>query len=339
MGSSFGKNKSKRAPTPIRADSGSEDEMDILSSSRDSDDDTKRVYKVKSTSKVKGKAQATDGGKSVIINGKLLPFHEDFPPDKKLPNFTKINRTASTDGSQSPPKPKSSSRPKPKPAYLGSSFNPIPVVVQNPKAKPNSKPLLPTSCTTPLHDGSPNRPAQARPKPRPAHQGAKKSNPDPFAEMSPIATDLDSPPKAKGKGETQDFPMDGISPVADRSADKGSSFPVSPLASPTRSKPKPQPFPHVSPLSRHARTKVADPNSGSDEDTDGDELGMDSDDYINTRGGPRPFPMSTQDLESIQRAPKRLSVGDGDGGSKKRREDDVNDDMYALPSHPCVCAC
>src|ERR1700683_4602804 len=151
FGSSFATKKPNRAPT---VDSDPEDEMDLFSSAHGSVD-ARRVHKAKSMSKGKGKAKADDEREGVVINGKLMPYHEDFKP-KKLPNFTKTTHTTSADDTQSPPK--SSSRPKPKPAYLGSSSNPIPVAVeQKSKSKSKPKPLSPASSRTgPLHDRSPN---------------------------------------------------------------------------------------------------------------------------------------------------------------------------------------
>jgi hypothetical protein len=174
--------------------------------------------------------------------------------------------------------------------------------------------------TRPLHDRSPNRPSQAttsRPLPRPAYRGTKNAS-------SPTATDLDSPIKAKGKGKIREFPMDGTSPVADKRVEKSSSFPcISPLASPTRAKHKRRQFPNLSPLSSAAKAKIVD--SDAEEDDDNDELGMDSGDDILTRGAPRPFPMSTQMLQSIQRTEKRLSGGVGENGTQgnKRTDDDT----------------
>jgi hypothetical protein len=57
---------------------------------------------------------------------------------------------------------------------------------------------------------------------------------------------------------------------------------------------------------------------------------MDSGDDILTHGAPRPFPMSTQMLQSIQRTEKRLSGGVGENGTQgnKRTDDDNDDDMY-----------
>src|ERR1700691_3782415 len=82
FGSSFGTKKPNRALT---VDSDLEDEMDLFSSAHGSVD-AKRVYKAKSTSKGKGK-KADDEREGVVINGQLLPYHEDFKP-KNFPSFT-----------------------------------------------------------------------------------------------------------------------------------------------------------------------------------------------------------------------------------------------------------
>ena len=329
FGSSFAPPKRNRPATRVRVDS--DDEIDLISSAHDSDE-ANRVHKANTISKGKGKAKANDEREGVVISGKHLPYHEDYKP-RKLPNFKKNRPTTSGDDPQLQAKSKSPLRPKPKPAFLGSSLNPIPIAVAD---KPNrkSKPLTPTSSrTSPLHDRSPNRPSAtiSRPKPRAANRGAKKVNPDPFRTLSPLATDLDSPPTVKGKRTKKEFPMDRISPIADRRVENTSSFPdISPLASSTRTKPELQQFPDLSPLLSHTKAKVA--ATGDDSEYGDDELGMHSDDDILTRGGPRPFPMSTQVLKSIQPAGKRLSSGNVDAReSKKMREDDIEgDDVYAL---------
>jgi hypothetical protein len=332
MGSSFGTNKPKRVQARVCADS--DDEMDMLSSALSSDD-TKvaHKHKAKSASKGKGKAMANDEQDGVIIDGKLLPYHKDYKP-KKFPKINKIKRTSSTDDTQSQPTPKSTSRPRPKAAYIGTSSNPIPVA-----SEPKSKVSSPASSrTTPLHDRSPNRPskaATARPKARPAYRGAKKQDPKPFAGSSPTHTTvLGSPVKAKGKGK--EFPMD-MSLLSDRRVEKSSSFPqLPPLYSAATTKPKQQPFPNVPPLSYPVKAKATGSDSENGEN-ENDELGMNSDDEILTRGGPRPFPMSTQVLHSLQQNGKRLSGGIGRGGTRenKRRDDGDDgdgddDDVYAL---------
>ena len=318
IGSSFGSKKSKRAPTRVRVDSGSPDEIDMLSSTRDSDD-TRRVYEAKAASKSKGKEKAKVADEEgVVVDGKFLPYHEDHKPKSKLPKINKIKNPTSTDDTPSQPKSNSASRPT---AVLGSSSHPIRIAVE-PKHKSNSKVLAGASSRTrPLHDQSPNRPSQAttsRPLPRPAYQGAKNLS-------SQIVMDLDEPTKAKGKGEMRKFPMDGVSPVADKRVEKSSSFPcVSPLASPTRAKHRRLQFPDLSPLSSAAKAKIVD-SVDSDDD---DELGMDSGDDILTRGAPRPFPMSTQMLQSIQRTERRLSGGVRENGTQGNERTDDDDEVY-----------
>jgi hypothetical protein len=280
--------------------------------------------------KGKGKAKAVDETEGVIIDGKFMPFHEDHKPKAKLPKINKVKRPTSADDTPVQIMSKSTSHPTPKAAYLGSSSNPILVAVES-KAK--AKVLSPASSRIrPLRDRSPNRPSHgssSRAQPRPAYRGAKKPNRDSVIGSSSLATDLDSPPKVKGKTKTREFPMDGISPVADRRVEKSSSFPqISPLASPTRVKHKRRPFPRLSPLSFAAKAKTTD-SDNEDKDDDDDELGMDSDDDILTRGGPRPFPMSTQVLESIQQ--RSADIGEDETKESKKREDadDDDDDMYA----------
>jgi hypothetical protein len=319
IGSSFGFKKPKRAPTRVRADSGSPDEMDMLSSTHSSDN-AKRVHKAKAASKSKGREKAKVAGEEgVVIDGKFLPYHEDHKPKSKLPKINKIKNSTSTDDTSSQPNSNTASRPT---AFVGSSSNPIRIAVE-PQSKPNSKALAAVSSRTrPLHDRSPNRPSQAttsRPLPRPAYRGTKNAS-------SPTATDLDSPIKEKGKGKIREFPMDGMSPVADKRIEKSSSFPcISPLASPTRAKHKRRQFPDLSPLSSAAKAKIVD----SDAEEDDDELGMDSGDDILTRGAPRPFPMSTQMLQSIQRTEKRSgSVEENGTWGNNRTDDDNDDDVY-----------
>jgi hypothetical protein len=338
IGSSFGAKKTsdklKRVVARRKVESDSEDEMNMLPSTRHADGG-KRVHKAKSTSQSKGKNKATtDESDGVVIGGKRLPFHEDYKPKPKLPKINKVKSTISAEDGPSPPKAMSASRPKPKAAYLGSSSNPIPVAVEREsKSKPSSPP---SSCTSPLHDRSPNQPSHARarrPMPQAAFRSAKKPTSDTSAGSSSHATDLDSPPKGKGKAKLRQFPMEGISPVADRRVQQSSSFPhISPLASPTAGY-KRQPFPAVPPLSSAAKTV----NSDDDHNDSDDELGLDPDDDILTRGGPRPFPMSTQTLQSIQQAGKRLSASIGENEtreSKKRKDEDAVDDEYVLFTLP-----
>ncbi|KIM88166.1 hypothetical protein PILCRDRAFT_814082 [Piloderma croceum F 1598] len=320
IGSSFGSKKPKRAPTRVRTDSGSLDEIDILPSTHSSDD-AKRVHKAKAASKSKGKEKAKVADEEgVVINGKFLPYHEDHKPKSKLPKINKIKNPTSTDNTDTPSQPKSNYASRPT-TFLGSSSNPIRIAVE-PKSKPNSKVLAAASSRTrPLHDRSPNRPSQAttsRPLPRPAYRGAKNAS----------SPDLDEPTKAKGKGKMRKFPMDGVSPVADKRVEKSSSFPcISPLASP---KHKRQQFPNLSPLSSPAKAKIVD--SDAEKDDEDDELGMDSGDDILTRGAPRPFPMSTQMLQSIQRTKKRLSGGVGENGTRGNgRTDDEDEDVFMAP--------
>jgi len=104
IGSSFGSKKPKRAPTRVRADSESPDEMDMLSSTHSSDD-AKRVHKAKAASKSKGREKAKVAGEEgVVIDGKFLPYHEDHKPKSKLPKINKIKSSTSTDDTSSQPK-------------------------------------------------------------------------------------------------------------------------------------------------------------------------------------------------------------------------------------------
>jgi len=142
-----------------------------------------------------------------------------------------------------------------------------------------------SSRTRPLHDRSPT--ALLRPPPADPCRAQPTE-----ARECVIAKPLRSRLAHKGerKRKIREFPMDGVSPVADKRVEKSSSFPcISPLASPTRAKHKRRQFPDLSPLSSAAKAKIVD--SDVEEDDDNDELGMDSGDDILTRGAPRPFPM------------------------------------------------
>lgn len=362
MGSSFapssGSQKLKatklnRVPshtTAVNVDSG-DDEMDLLSSDMLSQEPSAggmRSRKAVAQPKAKAKARMVDVGTDldgVVINGQLHKYHEDFKP-QKLPSFKKIKSAVSADKSfESPPKPNvkstsitSTSPRKARPTYLGSSANPISVATESkPKAKSKSNSKASTSNTSPLHDRSSNRPSnppngppKLRPKARPAHRAAKAAaKADTFPSLPPRDTGLDSPVKVDGrekgkKGKISEFPTDGLSPIAERCVERSSSFPqLSPLASPCT--PKKKTVLHA-PSSK--RRKGID-------DSD-DELGMNSDDELLTRGGPRPFPMSTQLLQTIsRRSPtprvvKMLSTSDEAGASRGKKKVEADSDMYAF---------
>ncbi len=159
-----------------------------------------------------------------------------------------------------------------------------------------------------------------------------------FPDLPPLCnlpsqdTDVGSPTRADKertgkKGTIAQFPAAGLSPVADRRVEKGSSFPeLQPLSLST-----PKTKSAISDVSPSKRRK-------SPPDDSDDELGMNSDDELYTRGGPRPFPMSTQILQTISRrsptpkkARKRLSAGSGKSDSPKARErKEADGDMYVF---------
>lgn len=363
LGSSFAPKKSHQYGKPSRVPSRREthvedsdsDEMNLLSSGRASDDDSNEVRPRTVAPKLSGKsstaARVKDDGKdpgTVLIAGERHTIPTQFIP-KKLPNFTKTKSlpVGNTDsGSQTATKLKSAtsnslvSRTNPQPDHQGSSSNPIsiarePTSKKNNEVKVISKSTSSTSRVEPLHDRVSNRPlsrdrqAKARPKPR---RIAKNAVPSVICD-----TDIDSPvrEKSKKKGSLADFPMD-LSPVANRRVEKGSSFPVSPLSSPAKLK-KVDPFSTIPPLSsQHYRKKRAVIES-SEDDCDDDPLAINSDDEIVTRGGPRPFPMSTQVLQTIGKRDSPNIDGDSDDSevtreSKRKRDND----MYVSNNISCV---
>ena len=278
IGSSFPSKPNKPSqtckPKPSRVDNDSDsDEIDFLSQKSDDDEPPQ---KVKSTSKGKDKvtAYAMDSDSELIeVDGHgMLPMHPNHKPRlNKLPKINKVKNSATEDdcGSQT----SSQSKPKTKPSNATSST----------RYKSRS------SCVSraePLHTRSTNEPSPrnepSKPSPRPRPVPLKT------ADINPWDTDIQSPVKAPQRIKTfAAFPMGDLTPVAHRRVQKESMFPLTPARKPTRT----DTFPSLSPLSTNNINHV---HAGSD-----DELGFDENDEIINRGGLRPFPMATQELQSI----------------------------------------
>jgi hypothetical protein len=161
--------------------------------------------------------------------------------------------------------------------------------------------------------------------------------------VSPLARDRND---VASNGKRSTHPS--ISPLRLSDHSKPSSFPLSPPSPSLRkSTAKPCPLDNLSPLSNKRKGKAkaidvdADDHKGANpynmlSDSDEDELTIKSDDDIATRGkgNLRPFPMSTQMLESItsRKGSSRKRLSDStDSGKKKRRKEEIDDfDMFVL---------
>lgn len=314
-GSSFPSKPNKpsqnRKPKPSRGDFDSDsDEMDFLSQKSDIYDDDEPPRKTTSTLKGKGKVkvssrEAESETDMIEVDGRMILMHPKHKPrQNKLPKINKIKSSATEDvsGSQESSQSKSqtkpstttsSTRPKPRPVPPSSSLGSLPAKGDScrgnwPRSKPNS--ATSSSRAEPLHTRSPNEPSPqnglSKPRPRPRPAPLKQSD------TGTCDTDMESPVKGPQRTKTlAAFPMEDLTPVADRRVQKESKFPLTP---PTKKPKRTDTFPSLSPLSTN---KINDVDDGSD-----DELGFDENDEIINRGGLRPFPMATQELQSIRRS-------------------------------------
>lgn len=271
--------------------------------------------------------KAVEGIDYTVINGERHDFHPEYLPKGRLPSFKKLKATNSDAGTSKlddAKKNENSSRPRPVSRARGRAQE---------STSPLNKSRKPDSARA-LRDRSPNQrvppsPPQApppRPRPKPAYKGKN------------ARIDSDSDSTRKKKKAAASFP---VSPIV---KDAESSFPMpSPLSSQVQRAPrKPAPFPLPPPSPKgKGKAKATRTHSLSSSDEDEDELAMTSYDDLQTRGkgNVRPFPMSTQVLQSIGQSPngvssskKRLS-DDGEKGrekKKRREEEDVRRVMHEL---------